>query len=420
MKFKNYLQEKEKGEFIYISSVLELLEVLNLHNDSLIESEPSLNLLLLEQSKLFKVLNKVAKKLGLRLKKSETIFSYIKKSGPWFEELLRLASLYLLTDVRDRKTRKQIMSYARKMAKDVNPKEIAAFLMQLDRAAFGLTAHLRHILMSIFGIEVATYNKWLDDPEYIEKEFKHVKIVAKRRGLPASEIAAIDKLQQRLIQNIRKREQREKKNLSEWNVRFEYSGRDLVEPARTILWYYFTTPKFIGLIWVKPDGTILIGNKKIGRMIPPDDYKATHKRLLSEIYKKIGMDKMEGMTGNKRDDIENTYENNIRGRIIGDDIYVWQTGISIRNRKIADRAIDAIYKYIDESLVESKIINISKDIEKKVKKILSKKYKVKEKFLKFLGIQKIPWEEHDLILFNILDKKHEKYGSTVAARIDKL
>lgn len=206
MKFEKHMKDYESGEFIYLSAVIDLLEVLNLHDDSLMESMPAFAASLKDTSNWFDLLKAAAAKMGLRLKKSETLWSYVKKGEQWFEEMLRLVSLYLLTDVQDGSTRKLIRKYAKGLVKQVDAKEIAAFILQLDRAAFGLTAHLRHILMSVFGIEVATYNKWLDDPEYVRKEFRHVKKLAKRRGISPAHIIAIDKLQTQLIQDIMNRE----------------------------------------------------------------------------------------------------------------------------------------------------------------------------------------------------------------------
>ena len=116
------------------------------------------------KKKTFIAIKKAGDKLGLNVKESETVFSYIKKFGGGFEDFLRYACLYLYTDVRDSGSRK----------------ELAAFLMQLDRASLGLTSHIRHILMSLFGIEIATYNNFVSDREYIEKNFKKVEKVLKK------------------------------------------------------------------------------------------------------------------------------------------------------------------------------------------------------------------------------------------------
>lgn len=201
------MKDWEEGEFIYLSAVLELLEAAGFDDVlPLMEAHPAVAADLKDTSKWYELLKAAAEKLGLRLKRTETIWDYIKKGGTWFEDFIRLVSLYLLTDVQDSKTRKMIKTYAKRHLKQVNPKEIAAFILQLDRGLFGLTAHIRHILMSVFGIEVATYNKWLDDPTYIEKEFRHVVQVAKARKIPSKHIDAINKLQSQLIRDLKDRE----------------------------------------------------------------------------------------------------------------------------------------------------------------------------------------------------------------------
>jgi len=207
MKFEKHMKDWEQGEFIYFSAVLELLEAAGFDDDLLLmEAYPEMAASLKKTSNWYELLKAAAAKMGLRLKRTETIWDYIKKGGTWFEDFFRLISLYLLTDVTDSKTRKLIKKYAKAHLKSVNPKEVAAFILQLDRGLFGLTAHIRHILMSVFGIEVATYNKWLNDPTYIEKEFRHVKYVAAKRGIPSKHIAAIDKLQHQLIADLKDRE----------------------------------------------------------------------------------------------------------------------------------------------------------------------------------------------------------------------
>ena len=96
-------------------------------------------------------------------------------------------------------------------------------------------------------------------------------------------------------------------------------------------------------------------------MIKPDEHKATHKRLMAEVYNKIGMNKWPDSTGNLRNDVESWYWNeqngNVRGRIIGDSIFVWtDTSETPSYKNAANKAIDKIYRYIDEKLVESGII----------------------------------------------------------------
>lgn len=128
----------------------------------------------------FEAIKKAGNKLGFKVKKSDTLFDYIKKFGTGFEDLLRYACLYLYTDVRDSSIRKELVQDMKQTLKGVNKEELTAFFMQLDRASFGLTGHLRHIFMSLFGIEITTYNKFVTDKEWLEKEFKDIEDVLKK------------------------------------------------------------------------------------------------------------------------------------------------------------------------------------------------------------------------------------------------
>ena len=165
MKFKNYLTTDE-----YINN---FIDIYCLSNNELNEMS----------TETFNIIKKVGDKLGVRVKKSESIFTYLKRAGNNFNDLFRLASLYLLTDVIDSKSRANIVKDAKDVINKLDRKELIAFLLQIDKASFGLTAHIRHVFQSIFGLEIATYNKWLEDKEYIEKELRHIKFVMNKMGL---------------------------------------------------------------------------------------------------------------------------------------------------------------------------------------------------------------------------------------------
>jgi len=131
--------------------------------------------------------------------------------------------------------------------------------------------------------------------------------------------------------------------LNEWKVHKQYAGRSLVEPNKTILWQYLPS----GLLYTLPNGTTYLNNKKIGTMIRSDDPKATHKKQLASFYEKLGFTNKD-----KRRHIEDIYETFIRGRIIEKDIYVYSIGhVGMEEKrydKMVDKAIDMIYRHIDE------------------------------------------------------------------------
>lgn len=169
MKFKTHIEKQEYIDNFIIIYQLSEGHSLNEMSQETIDS-----------------IKRLGKKFGIRIKPSESVFSYIKKFSRGLDDLFRYASLYMLTDVRDSKTRKELVQDAKKTINKLDKKELIAFLIQLDKVSFGLTAHFRHFFQSVLGLEIATYNKWLEDKEYIEKELKHIKIVMKRMGLENS------------------------------------------------------------------------------------------------------------------------------------------------------------------------------------------------------------------------------------------
>ena len=137
--------------------------------------------------------------------------------------------------------------------------------------------------------------------------------------------------------------------MNEWKVHQSYSGRDLIKPNETVLWQYIPSE---GLLYTYPNGDTYLDNKKLGRMLRSDDGQATHKKQLATFYNKLGFKE----SSNVRQHIESIYETHPRGRIIGNDIYVYSSSMvgmdAKRFNKLVDRAIDAIYDYVDEDKIE--------------------------------------------------------------------
>lgn len=135
----------------------------------------------------FQTVKKLGEKLGFKVQKSDSLFDYLKRAGKGVNDLFRTAAIYSMTDLTNKKFRKQLEADAKKTLNKLNKKEVVAFLMQLDRGTIGLTAHIRHILMSFFGIEFATYNRWVDDLQYLQQEVKMIKKKLNQMGLGNSE-----------------------------------------------------------------------------------------------------------------------------------------------------------------------------------------------------------------------------------------
>jgi hypothetical protein len=187
MKLEKHLKEHDYPNFEFLCFIATL-------NDSEMNEAVS--------KRTFDFLERAAQKLGLRLKRSDTIYGMLKGAGIAIQDLVRTASLYLMTDIKDKKSRSILVRDAKKIIKKADKKEIANFLLQLDRATLGITSHLRHIVMSIFGVEIAAYNKFLPDSEYIKKELHHVRQILRKRGLEQKEIDVLKDLEHKLTRNI--------------------------------------------------------------------------------------------------------------------------------------------------------------------------------------------------------------------------
>lgn len=142
---------------------------------------------------LFNSLKRIGEKIGVNVKRSDTIFDYISRAEGGLVDLYTYASLYFLSS--DNKQKEELKQDMKNILKNFNVKEITAFLMQLDRATFGITAHVRHILMSLFGIEIATYNKIHTDVELIQKEIQKVRMLLDKIKAEPKVISALDNFQ---------------------------------------------------------------------------------------------------------------------------------------------------------------------------------------------------------------------------------
>jgi len=140
----------------------------------------------------FEKLKSAGKKMGFKVKKSKSLVDYFRGAGKGTEDLLRYATLFMMTDVRDNESRKELVKDAKNVFKSINKKDVMAMLMQLDKVSLGLTGIVRHIFQSAFGIEIATMNYWYEDIEYIKKELRHVRKVLDRMGGTEKEIKALD------------------------------------------------------------------------------------------------------------------------------------------------------------------------------------------------------------------------------------
>lgn len=185
MKFKQYLKEQNKYKFF--NEYLLLLEYLQPLNEL--------------SDKNYQLVKKLGVKLGIKVKKSNTLFDYLKSAGTVINDLFRTSCLFLITDVTDNESRKELIRDAKNIIKRIDKKSIFAFLMQLDRGTLGLTGPIRHVLMSFFGLEITSYNTTLNNINYLKKELKHIKQILKKMNLSKEEINSLKSFEN-LVKNL--------------------------------------------------------------------------------------------------------------------------------------------------------------------------------------------------------------------------
>ena len=139
MKFNEYLKEEDS---IYVTEYVTICEAAML-------SEMS--------NKTFEEIRQAAKRLGLRVNRSDSIFDFLKDVGKTTSDFFRSAVLYASTDMTDKKTKQGFVNDMKSSLSRINKREMTAFLLVLDKSTLGLTSHIRHILQGLFGIEVTGY-----------------------------------------------------------------------------------------------------------------------------------------------------------------------------------------------------------------------------------------------------------------------
>lgn len=134
----------------------------------------------------FEEIRLAAKKLGLRINRSDSIFDFLKDVGTTTSDFFRAAVLYASTDMKDKKTKQGFVSDMKSSLSRINKKEMTAFLLILDKSTLGLTSHVRHILQGLFGIEVTGYYQLYQQHQQniinMRRELKTLKSHMNNRG----------------------------------------------------------------------------------------------------------------------------------------------------------------------------------------------------------------------------------------------
>jgi len=143
----------------------------------------------------FQSIQKIGKRMGFKVKRSKSLIDYFKSISRGMSDLLRLTSLYMLTDIKDGGSRRELEGDMKEVFRRIDKKDLAAFLIQLDKVSFGLSSHIRHIFQSIFGVELATVNYWYGDIDYILKEIGNIRITMNKMGSMDNELKLLDTLE---------------------------------------------------------------------------------------------------------------------------------------------------------------------------------------------------------------------------------
>jgi len=180
MRFEQYINEKSYNNF---HGLLLVCDATNLN-----ESD----------DKVFKVIKSAGDKLGLRVVRSNTLVGLFKVYSKDFKLLVQYAAEYLLTDIKDSKSRSDIVKKAKKISNKINRKDMLSFLMQFDKLTLGITSHIRHIFQSVFGIQIDSYNNWLDNYNYILSEIDKIRAVLKKMGNSDKELKILDQFEKNI------------------------------------------------------------------------------------------------------------------------------------------------------------------------------------------------------------------------------
>ena len=118
-------------------------------------------------------------KLGLRISKSQTVFSLLGRASKNISRIVVLATKYhYYVNVKyDADKVKSIKNELDSLLARTNRKEIMSFFSQLDASTLSLLTIPKNILQSVFGIEISTYNDWLSDKDYILTSLEKIKKV---------------------------------------------------------------------------------------------------------------------------------------------------------------------------------------------------------------------------------------------------
>jgi len=130
----------------------------------------------------FQKFQMAGEKFGFKIRKVDSFFTYLKKASKGINDLVRYAGIYLSTDIKDNKTRKEMIKLAKDTLKRIDKHEVADFLLQFDKNVTHVSSILRHFFQSVLGINITTYHSWKEDIEYLKVKISDMKEVLEKMG----------------------------------------------------------------------------------------------------------------------------------------------------------------------------------------------------------------------------------------------
>lgn len=116
----------------------------------------------------FNAIKRLGNKMGLKVSKSHSLFSLLKKFGKDVTNVISLTARYHFARLtRNKKKEQELKSKLDRALTKTTRRDVAAFFLQLDKSSLSLTSIPRHILQSVFGLEISVYSQWKESKDYI-------------------------------------------------------------------------------------------------------------------------------------------------------------------------------------------------------------------------------------------------------------
>lgn len=143
-------------------------------------------------------LQTIGKKMGIKVRKSKTFQNQINKAGKGVIKLMKLVLDYSVhDDIFDIESGKRLEKEIKTQFGQVKKEDVISFIVNIDKSFIGITSIPRHILQNVLGISITSFDNYVTDVDYIEKNMS--KIISVLSGLGADEEVVLAK---RIYNNI--------------------------------------------------------------------------------------------------------------------------------------------------------------------------------------------------------------------------